>query len=189
MRCAVIVGGARCWRDDLKELRRLYGRPWDGLWLAVNEAGIYLPRLDHWCTIHHQDDKIGAWKPARAALGHPPATVWGISTEHPDHLDEIHREWTGGSSGLYAVSVALHRLHCDRIVLAGMPMDRQANDFRREPRWAHHQRYWDAWTANKVELQDVLRSMSGLTRATFGAPTPEWLGAKERCTTTGGSVA
>lgn len=91
--------------------------------MAVNHAGIFLPRVDHWVTTH--PEYLEAWKAARVAHLHAldlPKTMY-ITHSHRD-ADVC---WDidgkiGRTSGLIAVVVALH-LGYDPIILAGMPAD------------------------------------------------------------------
>ena len=86
----------------------------------------------------------------------------------------------GGSSGLLAVTVALElgKENQDqlRIVLAGVPMDPAAGNFRAPSvPWAEATVYHPAWEERAEALKKNVRSMSGWTAELLGKPTAAWL--------------
>jgi hypothetical protein len=168
---AVVLGGASCFDRDLQTLEDL-APSWPELVIAVNDAGIDWPNLDHWASLHPMN--FPRWESARNEAGHPRSyTTWGI--ERSDIVDRIHRGWAGGSSGLFGVSLALQELQCSRVVLVGIPMDARPNRFRDEKGWDAHSRYWSAWSSAWPDLRHWVRSMSGWTRRLLGPPDPVWL--------------
>jgi len=97
--------------------------------------------------------------------------------------------WPGmsasGSSGLFAVKVALDDGH-DRVVLAGVPMLRNAKHFARGQDWLQRDCFMDGWKQAMPHIRGKVRSLSGWTMQTLGAPTPEWLAeAREATSATG----
>ena len=188
---AIILGGAECVWGDLAALERMTGT-WDGLVIAVNDVGVHWTRrLDHWVSLHPEKlvrrdpghPKKWPWVRQRAHHGHPNGyETW---TRNTKRIAVDHRipAWPGGSSGLLAVNVAA-ALHCDRVVLVGVPMDKQPH-FResgvhvRGRNW-NPNAHWKKWLAHEGDLRGWVRSMSGRTRDLLGEPTPTWLeGADE----------
>lgn len=181
MRRALVIGGADCLDADLAPLD-----PADfDVIIGTNDALYTIPPLDALATLHPERVTGGGpryrWRERRAARGWPPVPVY---THHPDWTDRdgfcVWRDedalmrviWTRGSSGLYAVGVALHALGADTVLLAGCPMDERPNRYRTEPTWRQHGRYWTGWIhAHDRGLLDGVRSMSGRTRELLGAPT------------------
>lgn len=74
-----------------------------------------------------------------------------------------------GSSGLFALHVALTRLGYKRAVLAGIPIADEGQDA------SYATNYLQAWRERAPSYGDSVRSMSGNTNGLFGAPTKEWL--------------
>lgn len=190
MTAALVIGGAECVWDDVDALEAMVGR-WSGLVLAVNDVACkrdertgrcWPRRIDHFCTLHAE--KVAGWKRQRrelvASLGRSPDwdfyETWSCGKRAP--VDRHFTGMTGGSSGLYAVSVALH-LGCERVVLAGVPVDARRNAFRNETEWKAYRRYTDGWVGRDrvplPQLAERVRSMSGWTRSLLGAPTPGWI--------------
>jgi hypothetical protein len=167
----VIGGGARVWQE-VAEAQTLFT---PDLILAINDmATIWAGRLDHWVTLH--PEHLPRWFKARAELGFAACNVW---TPHaaeqlpPGYRATIEPDYDpSGLSGLYAVKV-LRRCDVDRIVLAGVPMDRSGHVLGRRGHWITLTRR-DAWTLQKDEIKHCVRAMSGWTREEFGYPAPEW---------------
>lgn len=187
MSVALVMGGAECVSDDLPEALSLF-RP--DAYYAVNEIGIHIEQLDVWCTLH--PEFMWKWKEYRAKHGfHANYVTFGpmlqqTSGRHskvntPTAVDQrMSFLWPGmtgsGSSGLFAVKVALEYGKHDGVVLAGVPMDPQKNHFLRpgEP-WKHYDSFLPGWTSAMPRFKDRVRSMSGWTRKVLGSPTAEWL--------------
>lgn len=146
-------------------------------YVCVNDIGAVFPgQLHEWATLH--PDKLPAWEAARAERGHPDVgTRWTVSRSA--HVDRLVRTWTGGSSGLLGVDVALNGLGMDGAVLCGVPMDDRPNDYNPQHAdgWGQFRRFRSAWL--RVPVLEVIRprvrSMSGWTRELLGAPTEEWV--------------
>lgn len=156
---AIILGGAACVWKDLQQLQ-----PWPADIIGINEAGRdYTGRLAHWVTLH--PEKLGRWRAGRAgnqdyqAHAHRRATGCGPVV--------LHNHW-GGSSGLFAVKVALE-LQYTEIVLCGVPMDPQPH-YHRPGRWPAFRLYRRHWAKHLDQIAPHVRSMSGWTRELLGAP-------------------
>jgi hypothetical protein len=81
---------------------------------------------------------------------------------------------SSASSGLYAAKVALDD-GCDRVVLAGVPMQQDANHFTRGKPWLQVNAFTNGFERSVPHMQGKVRSMSGLTRDVLGRPTSDWL--------------
>lgn len=179
MTLAVILGGARSVWEDLDRLKAL--RVPD-IVIATNDAGAhYTGEVHHWVSLHFE--KMPEWIADRAQRNLPPAhrywfhegagsSRFTLPAPH-DRLDD----W-GGSSGLFAVRVAL-TLAASRVVLAGVPMDAEDGHFFDHKRWEFAGRYRQAWTRRQVEIAPFVRSMSGWTAGLLGEPSEAWLNNKE----------
>lgn len=183
-RALVLGGGAQVWRDldaalDLSEFDAV---------IACNDAAADYPgHLDALVTLHAE--KVGVWLGRRKALGLPkPDQVIGHDEASrgvlrlPEGLSgftsyRFDGQADSGSSGLFALKVALIDLGHDRAVLCGVPMDEASGHFFDPSVWrgaASHQR---GWKQALPTIKDRARSMSGWTRELLGEPTTEWLAA------------
>ena len=178
----LILGSAAClWRDlDRAAALGLAGTTV----MAVNRAGeAYRERIDHWVSLH--PEMMHRFMARRA--GNRDCTSW--SYLRPPHWSEtkvVPERWRGGS-GLYAVQIGLEELGFDRILLAGMPIDRQpycygdgsAEGLVRR-RWTGERglaRYRAAWKAASFFFGGRVRSFSGWSRDLLGPPDHTWLAA------------
>lgn len=182
MKRAVVLGGAACLWDDLRALNELVGGgAWDGLVIAVNDSGWAYPgHIDHWVSLH--PEKFAAWCALRAANGYPNGYVkwgglWPGANDSP-LVDRVHPVKEVGSTGLHAALIAVGPLGCDRVVLAGTPMDAQRH-FTRGQAWDMADFHRDGWTKALPKIEGRVRSMSGWTRELLGEVTTEWLARGE----------
>lgn len=176
---ALVIGGADCIWRDVAALEAMLGHEWDGLVIAANDVGVHWPRrLDHLVSLHAE--KLARWREERVKAGRTDRVeTWGRSSYKS--VDHAFRPWPGGSSGMYAVTVALH-LRCTRIVLCGVPMTKDPHfaESKVHPvgkRWTQADAHWRAWRKpeNLGRMRGKVRSMSGRTRMLLGGPTPSWL--------------
>lgn len=167
---ALIVGGAHCVHDDLKAALALFE---PDIILAVNDIGVDLPRVDAWCSMH--PNKMPRWMSARFDNGHPDAkSLW--TAEHKEAPPRFRRVVNpGGGSAALAAEVAF-KLGAERIVLAGCPLTSEPHFFDDEP-WAQREvaHYRRSWERHQSNWGPFIRSMSGWTMQTYGAPTREWV--------------
>lgn len=165
---ALVLGGAACVWDDLRALG-----PWDGIVVATNDAGVAYPyRIDHWASLH--PEKLEHWQELRQALhGNRDYTTW--SRRCPELVDRTLTGWTSGSSGMFAVGVALE-LGAESVVCAGVPMDGSPHFFD-EAGWQAFEHHRTAWQARKGVMYGRVFSMSGWTRELLGSP--PWLSQQE----------
>jgi hypothetical protein len=98
-----------------------------------------------------------------------------------------------GTSGLYAVQVALEELGFDGVILAGCPMDAAAGTLAPEHSLMTEaervDRYRPEWLKALPEIGSRTRSMSGWTRKLLGAPDAEWLASLPKRTPPAGVCA
>jgi hypothetical protein len=159
---ALVVGGASCVWDDLAALGSW--RP--DLTIAVNDAiAAYPHRIDHAATLH--PEKFGGWIEERyKRQGNLDFVTW--SRRNPELVDRILTGWNQGSSGMFAVGVALE-MGAERVILAGVPMTETPHFFNAEP-WAGVRHHRDAWEKRADEMRGRVVSCSGWTRELLGGP-------------------
>jgi hypothetical protein len=187
-RVALVLGGAADVHDDIEAALR-FGE-YAGV-VACNDIAAQWPGyLDAMVTLH--PEKLEGWLNARSALGYvPPARVF-LKTEwrekrgapvtsrvEPLAADETDYRFPGqansGSSGLFAVKVALVDLGFDKVVCCGVPMSPEGSHYVRQKRWPGALNMQRGWTEAMPEIKAQVRSMSGWTMEKLGAPTPEWI--------------
>jgi hypothetical protein len=163
VKSVLVLGGASSLWDDLRALG-----PFQGTIIAVNDSGaVYPHRIDHLCSLH--GDKIGGWARERRRRGLNADFLTWTRPEHDGLADRYLSGWSSGSSGLFAVGVALE-LGAESVVLAGVPMQASAaHFFDREP-WDAVSLYLRAWEARADALRGRVYSMSGWTRDLLGPP-------------------
>lgn len=177
---ALVLGGADCIWEDVRELECIYGREWDGVTIAANDIGSWWPRaLDHWVSLH--PNKFARWMEQRAANGFPPAgSTWGRVGRHEEAVTWDHelQHWPGGDSGLLAVQVA-QQIGVRRVILCGVPMTTSAHFAESKenfgPLWYASAGHITAWGKHREHLIGWVRSMSGKTKELLGEPTMPWL--------------
>lgn len=176
---ALVLGGAARVYDDAREAQALMDQAGleFGAVVACNEIGIRWPAITHWVTLH--PEKFGIWQNARAAAGLPADYVtvvpWDTSAQPAPRINHKLSDWAG-SSGLYAVKVALELAHATHVIVAGVPMTHTPH-FNDEKAWGYAEAYRQGWTIWRRNYERRTRSMSGWTMQQVGAPTVEWLTA------------
>ena len=176
-RRGIVFGSAPCLMDDFADLPEGVHGTWE--YVAVNGAGVlHRTPINIWCSIH--GPLLVDWIEKRRALGcDMDFEAYANFADNQESADVIrwNRPNGGGSSGLYAVLVALE-LGFDKLILCGMPMDggkRITSEGDVEPGLTPYQHYRKGWISRQGILSNHVRSMSGWTRETFGEPTAEWL--------------
>jgi hypothetical protein len=159
---ALVVGGADCLWDDLASL----GGWTPDIVVAVNDAIAAYPHwIDHAATLH--PEKLVGWRLARWRNGgNGDYTTW--SRRNAELVDRILTGWNQGSSGMFAVGVALE-MGAERVVLAGVPMTETPHFFSAEP-WVGVRHHRDAWEKRADEMRGRVVSCSGWTRELLGGP-------------------
>lgn len=193
VRRAVVVGSAKCAPSDFARfaLEGYSQRP--HLVIAVNEAFRWLRRFDAWVTLH--PEKMAKWYREAQFKGTNLTNVRifvplldaddmaNLASKGADprlNLPNLNRiawhsgDGLSGSSGMFGVRVAKN-LSCDRILLAGVPMDTQPHVGSTDP-WTGSSEFVAAWRAAEPKLKGKVKSMSGFTRELLGEPTLHWWG-------------
>jgi hypothetical protein len=180
-RPAIICGGGAGVFHELDEA--VAALP-DAVIFAVNEVGMYLPKLDHWVSLH--PDNLDAWK--RVRWLHP------REKEFTKYHSDSQRAWLDYCwqqltplfclSGYFAMQIAWV-MGADRIVLCGCPGEKAPRFFeagirRREAGdgfgYGGGTDGSDASVRDQVEremkrvpdFRNAVRSMSGWTKEFFG---------------------
>lgn len=177
-RPAVVCGNAWTVFTELEVLRAMYGL--DLVVYGVNDVGMFLSRMDHWVSLHH--NQFEQWKPVRWMhhRGDEWAKYHGISKEHflVDYAWELLTP-TMALSGYFAMQIAW-LMGCSPIVLAGCPGDSTRRFFEHAGRSDFGYGSGSSGSDDGIRQQLInemdrvpdfklaVRSMSGWTRDYFG---------------------
>lgn len=178
MTTALVLGGAAGTQQDWESAMAL--GDFDFV-IACNDVGAIWPgHLSAWVSLH--PEKLGRWRDQRRANGHPEAARHVTHGDYlPSWAEQTEFRFPGqdrsGSSGLFAVKVALMELGAERAVLAGIPLERSSHFFDRE-QWEAAVGYRAAWESLRPCYRARMRSMSGWTAQLLGAPTADWINGK-----------
>ena len=151
----------------------------DAVVFGVNDVGMFLPRLDHWCSLH--TDKLGTWKNTRwlTAREKEVAKYHGV-----DPRAFIDYDWSSlrplfALSGYFAMQIA-HIMGSDLIILCGCPGDGTPRFFEARPRtdFLYGSDAQGSGRGVREQLENEMsrlpgfkarvRSMSGWTKSYFG---------------------
>ena len=180
---ALILGGAPDVWKDAEEAAALLGRR--HMVVAANKALVSFPgSLDGVATLH--PDLVSGWVAKRR--GNKDFRTFIAEAHLSSPAAEVVAERWPGSSGLYALQVALFEMNCTAAILCGVPMDSAAGHFSDPGAWAGTDDYRRAFEAALPEIGGRVRSMGGWTAELFGRPTPEWVGAIDITTPAGASA-
>ena len=169
---ALILGGSNEVFSEYVEALKLCataGTPWKIF--ACNDMLEAFPGvIDNGVTLH--PEKLVTWLSRRTAAGlAPPVVMW--AHRHFTCVDQWSRDW-GGSVGLFAVKLAREE-QFRKIICCGVPMDTDAQHFKRKIPWTSANAFRRGWLAHARELRPFVKSMSGWTKNLLGPPTLEWL--------------
>lgn len=172
---AFVLGGANTLHDDIFKASELAN---PDAFIATNHAGrdFDIDSVYHWVTLH--TELMPGWIDERRASGrHELYQLWtsNVKTIPPEHdgLYNHVKSWDG-SSGLLAVSVALH-LGYERIILCGIPLDKKADHYDYPGPWMDAPRYRRAWVKHLDDMKGKVKSFNGWTSLILGEPTEAWL--------------
>jgi ADP-heptose:LPS heptosyltransferase len=173
---AIVVGGADNWADDFERAKwfcTTYGCAPE-IFYINDHIGTFRDGVA--VTLH--PDKIAAWLQQRRADRLPdPSEIWGHKPSPGRGVTHWTDDWRG-SSGLFAIAVAMKKGH-DRVILAGVPMESTANHFIRHQKWLACPAFLPGWKQKQTVLAPIVRSLSGgWTQQTFGEPDAAWLGVE-----------
>ena len=183
---ALVLGGAACVWLDLAALERMIKGEWPGLVVAANDVGVHWKRdLDAWTSLHPdrltrvdvRHPKRWSWLDQREQAGGNTPELWARKNRF-GVANQVQDRFKGGSSGLLAVEVALE-MGAERVVLCGCPMTVSPHfneSIVHGPlAWKSADSHFRTWLRHRVILEPHVRSMSGRTKDTFGAPTRAWI--------------
>lgn len=148
--------------------------------VAVNQIACDYEEITDWASFHAE--AFPSWTQKRRAAGfHSDYQLW--TSRNGRRVTDFERrmniqvvDCNGGSSGMVAVLVALEK-GATKIVLAGIPLDNEAGHYDEKGPWDEAEMHRKAWEKLPLETARLIRSLSGWTRRTFGAPTAEWFAA------------
>lgn len=172
---ALVMGSARCLRADLEGALSL--AEFECV-IACKGAGLeWQGRLDAWVTLH--PDRFARELAQRRGRG------WALPDRTYAHADApgvshtLTYRWpdqkTSGSSGLFALRIAIEEYGCDRIVLCGIPLDKEYGRLDLPGAWRGATAFKQGWEQALHRIKDKTRSMSGWTKQLLGEPTAQWL--------------
>lgn len=180
---ALVLGGAANVWEDVEEALEL--GEYAGV-VTCNDVTARWPGEIEACVSMHAES-WPRWLSARAKRPLPaPKRVVGhleftkSALKRPDVVTDwvdwrLPGQTENGSSGLFALKVALVDLGFDRAVLCGVPMDAERAHFFDPRQWQGAMAHRGGWTQALPAIRDRARSMSGWTRELLGAPAPDWL--------------
>lgn len=176
-RPAVVAGNAEGVFDEVTKACAALEDP---VVFAANDVGIYLPKLDHWVTLH--SDNMGVWKPARWVQSHAQEQTKYHLTDAKPFSDYV---WEGVTplfalSGYFAMQIAWI-MGAEQIVLCGCPGSPKRRFFEAQSRddFGYGSGTVGADKGIREQIEREMRrlpgfkarvkSMSGFTREFFGS--------------------
>ena len=167
MGTCLILGGADCVREDHAKATAL--GEFAGTLAANAIMCVWEGPLTAAVSLHRE--YLPPFLNRRAERGYPaPERIYG-----PDETAYLFPgQKTVGSSGLYALKIALLDLGFDRAVLCGVPMDERPH-FNDPAPWDECPGYLDGWIEAMPHIRDRTRSCSGWTADALGYPTAAWI--------------
>ena len=172
---ALVLGGAACVWQDVEAFQAFDIEP-DAVVACNDMIAAWPGSLTAACSLHA--DKLQGWLDQRSANGLTPPSATYAKRGSALGFDETDFRFVGqtesGSSGLFALKVALIDLGADRAVLCGIPMDTTPHFFD-AAEWRGAPQHWNAWLQALPLIGNRTRSMNGNTQTILGAPALEWL--------------
>lgn len=170
----VIGGGKHTW----DEVDRAFDEFHIDKVVAVNQAIVdYAGKVDAAVSLH--PSKLQGWLDERKIT--PAKRVVSFMRQRGTHqypvTDVVPYLWWGmtksGSSGLYAVKVAMQLLGADKIILAGVPMDGGPHYYN-DRMWGTPKDFREGWMQALPYIKDSVRSYRSWTKDLLGKPTKDW---------------
>ena len=178
-RIAVVCGGGTGVFDQLESVLH-----YDPVILAANDVGMFLPKLDHWVSIHY--NQFEQWKPVRWMHRHRSLDekYHGLTGEHfpVDYVWELLTPCVMALSGYFAMQVA-YLGGAKRVILAGCPGDGTPRFFeahRADRPFAYGagghpsdrgvREQLESEMTRLPQFKAKVRSLSGWTKQYFGGP-------------------
>lgn len=172
---ALVLGGASCIWQDVAAFRALGVKP-DAVVACNDMISEWRGALDAACSLHAE--KLRSWLELRKSNGYTPPWRTFAKPATDSGFEETEYRFDGqnetGSSGLFALRIALVNLGADKAVCCGIPMRKEPHFFDAAD-WQGAPQHWNGWLQAQPAIRDRARSMSGNTQRLLGAPTPEWL--------------
>jgi len=176
----LIVGGGKCVWDDYFAAMELIQAEWPIM--CVNDIAYQFKvrPITHAVSVHPK------LLPPVNIIRHEKSMLEHVTTHSHVHHPGVSYEWpienVGGTSGLFAVKVAIV-MGYTKILLCGIPMDGTGHYFDPPDAKANHTDSFDGmgqlqpWhdAARSKYVQERVRSMSGRTASVLGKPTKEWV--------------
>ena len=161
----LIVGGGSCVLEDLEA----YGKP-AGDVMAINDVGMFLPKLAHWFSIHAE--QFPAWSTVRKQHYKAEPIYHGKQGAEATCVEWPIRGEYGPLGGQSAILVGL-ALGYDTITLAGVPADDSGHFYpthkrRGQPTDKDLSGSNAAFHRIKLIAGERVRSLSGNTKDIFG---------------------
>jgi hypothetical protein len=172
-RAAIVAGAADGVFDEVAAAMHIFDDP---VVIAANDVGMYLPRVDHWVSLHA--DNLGIWKAIRWL--HP--GEYDTKYHSIDKRPFVDYVWSGLTplfclSGYFAMQIAWI-MGAEPIVLAGCPGDGTRRFFEAKPRsdFKYGADPNDGGSRDQLihemdrlpRFKATVRSMSGWTKEFFG---------------------
>jgi hypothetical protein len=182
LKTALVIGCAECvWRDvdaaqalctfDAVYCVKMAGIHWNGgpfVWVGLHPEWADLYAKERQALGLHMDFETVA----------PPDSELGTAGKGKKIDRRVSYQYPGmdssASSGGYGAKVALDD-GFKRVVLAGIPMDVDANHFARGKPWLQRDAFTIGFTDSVPFFAGRVRSMSGWSKELLGAPSVEWL--------------
>jgi hypothetical protein len=161
----VVVGSAPCTKEDLAKFHALYKGPYD--YMAIGkDADVPFKDCKYFATYHIEDVRLSyGLGPYPFKLIHSKREV-GV-----DIVEDYNPPLSiSGSSAILGVKAAIN-LGYRKIVLCGVPLQGKQKTIRN----LHYDRFVVGWKVLLVEIEGIVRSMSGSTKDLLGMPTKKWL--------------
>lgn len=183
MTTALVLGGGACVWSDVEAALSL--GEFDGVVTCNDVTAAWPGPIDACASLHAsswprwiaQRDRRGYPRPGRI-FGHDGATGT-IKGELAPLAEFTPYKFPGqdrtGSSGLFALKVALIDLGFDRAALCGVPMTVAERHFFDPKEWRGALSHRKGWEQALPQIKGRARSMSGWTAELLGRPTSEWL--------------
>lgn len=169
MTIALVLGSAASVFDDVEAALQM--GEFDAV-IGCNHIGLAWPGvMDAWVSLHG-DKLLKPWVERRRRSGLP-AHSRLMTMADTDHRFPGQTE--PGSSGLFALKVALIDLGYDRAVLCGVPMTVSGSHFDWSGPWRPASDYHIGWRQALPHIADRCRSMGGWTADLLSQPDAAWI--------------
>lgn len=176
MRTAIVVGSGACVWDDLDKIEAANIK---GEYIVVNDMGIHWQKEAFaWASLHGENFPLWSDRRRREGLPQIMRLITGKSAgdwEQVQKLAEVYEakfegQVVGGSSGHFAVKIALEDLGFDRVILAGIPMTITNAHFNDTRPWDECPGFLEGWRQSMPHIKGRVFSYSGWTRHMLGMP-------------------